>query len=513
MRLKILLPVFLAISIASTSAVQAQKLSTNKDALMKRLDGFKEEVEQLRTKWNIPGLAVGIVTDSLVVWSKGFGVRNIKTEEPVTKETLFGIGSITKSFTAAGLGILNDQDKIEWDTPIREYISSFKMYDHFSTEEMTTTDLLTHRTGLPRHDMLWYATDYSREDIARRLRYLKPTASFRTKYQYSNVMYIMAGYLSGQVSESSWEEVTLEQIIKPLNLTHTILSTSRIQDMKNYARPYKGTPDTTIETSLYHFAAASPAGGIHSSVSDMNTWLQLFLNDGNYRGAQIIDSTTVAELTQPRIFTGYPPSFVENYGSSSFYAFGWTVITHRGNRLLIHTGNIDGYLSLVGMLPDQEVGWVILANKHSDPNPVHSIIMFELMDRILDKDTPDWNQKITNLINWSPEKNNTSQTKPTKSGKHSSPPPSHSLEDYIGTYTHPGYGTFDVTMEGDNLVAHFGTINSTLYHKKYDLFQFSYMMVGNEKTMNAQFKMDMNGDIVEVAVPMELAEPIVFTRE
>jgi hypothetical protein len=291
-----------------------------------------------------------------------------------------------------------------------------------------------------------------------------------------------------------------------------MLSTSQVQDLKNYARPYKGTPDTTIETSLFHFTAASPAGGIHSSVSDMNTWLQLFLNDGNYKGAQIIDSTTVAELTRPRIFTGYPPSFVENYGSSSFYAFGWKVITHRGNRLLIHTGNIDGYLSLVGMLPDQEVGWVILANKHSDPNPLHSIIMFELMDRILDKDTPDWNQKITNLINWPPEKGNKSHTKPTKHSKHSSPP-SHPLEDYIGTYTHPGYGTFDVTMEGDNLVAHFGTIKSTLYHKKYDLFQFSYMMVGNEKTMNAQFKMDMNGDIVEVAVPMELAKPIIFSRE
>lgn len=514
MRYKAVLLALITIVIFELPAIQAQEISTNKAALTNRLQGFEEEVEKIRTKWNLPGLAVGIVTDSSVIWAKGFGVRNIDTQEPVNSETMFGIGSATKAFTAAGLGILKDDGKIKWDTPIREYIPDFRMHDEFATQEITAIDLLTHRSGLPRHDIIWYSTDYSRKRIVQGLRHLKPTASFRTKYQYSNLMYMTAGYLAGQVSGSTWEELTTEEILEPLGMSRTTLSTSTMKEMENYARPYKGTPDTTKEIKLFKFNAADPAGAINSSVSDMNTWLQLFLNEGNHEGTQIIDTTTVAELTQPRIFTGYPPSFVGDYGSASFYGLGWGVVTHMGNKLLVHSGGINGYSALVGMLPDQEVGWVILANKDNSPNPVHSIIMFELMNRILDKDKPDWNQKLTDLIEQA-QKNKESPSESGKSKDKQKAPkqPSHSLKDYVGVYTHPGYGTFEVMMDGDSLMAHFGTISSTLSHKKYDLFQFPYVMVGKQKMMDTQFKMDMDGDINKVAVSMELREPIIFKRK
>lgn len=506
---------FLAFIVFSPFSSNAQEISTNKPALTNRLNGFEKEVEQLRTRWNLPGLGVGIVTDSSVVWSKGFGVRNIKTREPVTDQTLFGIGSATKAFTAAGLGILKDKGKINWETPIKEYLPTFRMHDEFATEEMIAIDLLTHRSGVPRQNMLWYNTDYSRENLVQRLRHLKPTTSFRTEYQYSNLMYMTAGYLAGQVNGSSWEEFTRRQILEPLGMKRTTFSAAKMQEMENYATPYKGTPDTTKKARIYQFTAAGPAGAINTSVSDMNTWLQLFLNEGNHEGTQVIDTTTIAELTQPRIFTGYPPSFLEDYGAASFYGMGWTLGAYDGNRLLLHTGNIDGFLTIVGMLPDQEVGWVILTNKHSDPNPVHSIIMFELINIILDKDKPDWNKKITGLFDQAQKNQESETSKPEKSKDNqdkAAKKPSHPIKDYVGTYINPGYGTFEVTMNGDRLIAHFGTINSTLRHKHYDVFKFNYIMVGNKKAMNAQFKMDMDGNIEEVIIPMEQAEPIVFTR-
>lgn len=510
MKLKSILLVLLITALGRITIAHAQEFSKDNTTLTQRLAGFDNEIEQLMDRWNVTGLAIGIVTDTSVVWSKGFGVRNIKTNAPVTGETVFGIGSNTKAFTAAGLGILKDDGKVEFTTPVREYLPEFEMHDEFATKEMTPIDLMTHRSGLPRHNMLWYSSDYSRENLVKKLRYLEPTASFRSEYQYSNLMYMTAGYLTGQVSESSWEEFTRERIFEPLDMTRTTFSTSRMQQMENYARPYKGSPDTTIETSYFKFSAAGPAGSVNSSVSDMNNWLQLFLKEGAFNGTQIIDTTTIAELTQPRIFKGYPPSFVEDYGSATFYALGWDAIRFRGTRLLLHSGNIDGFLSIVGMLPDQEVGWVILTNKHGSTNPIHSIIMFELINRVLDKEEPDWNKKITDLIEQAQSRSqgNTSkdQENPT------TPQPSHSLNDYVGTYTNPGYGTLKVTIDGDSLVAHFGKITNTLNHQKYNVFQFSYMMTGSERMLKAQFKMDMNGTINKVAIPMGPPEPIVFTR-
>ena len=265
------------------------------------LDGFDAEIEQVMDDWSVPGLAIAIVTDSSVVWSQGFGERNIEAGTPVTDRTLFAIGSTSKAFTAAGIGILHDEGKIDWSKPVQEYLPQFKMHSEFATEEMTPVDLMTHRSGLPGHDWLWYAAEYSRESLFRRLRHLEPSASFRSTFQYQNLMYMTAGYLTGQVDGTTWEDFTRRRILDPLGMIRSTFSVETMQEADDYARPYEGGRDSTFLVDYRNVDAMGPAGSINSSVSEMTAWIQLLLNDGHHGDAQLIDSTTVSQLMRPRI--------------------------------------------------------------------------------------------------------------------------------------------------------------------------------------------------------------------
>ena len=476
------------------------------------LDGFDAEIEQVMADWSVPGLAIGIVTDTSVVWSRGFGERDVEAGAPVTERTLFAIGSTTKAFTAAGLGILQDEGQIEWSTPVQDVLPRFKLHDEFATEEMTPVDLLTHRSGLPRHDLLWYATDYSRESLFERLRHLEPSASFRSTFQYQNLMYMTAGYLAGQVSGMTWEGFTRRRLLDPLGMTRSTFSVDTMQTADDYARPYGGGRDSTFVVDYRNLDAIGPAGSINSSVSEMTAWVQLVLNDGRHGDRQLIDSTTVAQLTRPRIVLEEDlRSFLQDR-APLLYALGWFVEMHDGHRVLWHSGGIDGFSAMVGMMPGREVGWILLTNKGGTPAP--SILTYELVDRILGRDGPDWNQRITDFYAQRAEPD-TAQANTTEalSDTTAVPGPSHSPDDYVATYSNPGYGTFEVTMEGDRLVGRYGSFRSTLRHDRYDVFELHPEVGGNEQTIKVQFEMAMDGTIDEAAIPLESAvDPIVFTR-
>lgn len=476
------------------------------------LDGFDAEIEQVMDDWSVPGLAISVVTDTSVIWSRGFGERNVESEEPVTDRTLFAIGSTTKAFTAAGLGILHDEGQIEWSTPVQEYLPRFKMHDEFATEEMTPVDLLTHRSGLPRHDLLWYATDYSRESLFQRLRHLEPNASFRSTFQYQNLMYMTAGYLAGQISGSTWESFTRQRLLDPLGMTRSTFSVDSMREADDYARPYEGGRDSVAAVDYRNLDAIGPAGSINSSVSEMTAWVQLFLNDGRHEDTSLIDSTTVADLTRPRIVLEDPRPFMPGEGISLLYALGWFVESSGGHRVLWHSGGIDGFSAMVGMIPGREVGWVILTNKGSTPAP--SILMYELVDRIRGQDGADWNQRIANFYEQQQSESDTSQADTSAARSDTTTtPPTHPLDDYVARYTNPGYGAFEVTMEGDSLVGRYGSFSSTLRHDRYDVFELHPEVGGNEQTIKVQFEMAMDGTIDEVTIPLESAvDPIMFTR-
>jgi CubicO group peptidase (beta-lactamase class C family) len=474
------------------------------------LDGFDAEIEQVMADWRVPGLAIGVVKDSAIVFSQGFGVRNVDTEAPVTDETLFSIGSATKAFTAAALGILHDEGQLDWSTPVREYLPRFDMVNEFAAEEMTPVDLLTHRSGLPRHDLVWYGTDASRAELFSRLEYLPPSEPFRTAFQYQNLMYMTAGYLAGQLTGSAWEDVVRQRIFQPLGMASSTFSVEATQQTSNYARPYAGGRDSVVAIDFRNIDAIGPAGSINSSVAEMMPWVRLFLENGKHADTQVIEPSTIDQLMKPRIVVeNFPLQFAAQEAPYMMYALGWFVQPYRGRRLLQHGGNIDGFSALAGFMPGDSLGFVILTNKNGTPAPY--ILMYELIDRMLDDDTVDWNQRVAeryDQMRAAAENGPAADTQRVADAQ-----PSHPLDDYVGRYVHPGYGTFEVTMDADSLVGRYGTFSSTLRHKHYDVFELHPEVGGNEQTFPAHFEMTMEGNVDEVAIPLEPAvDPIVFTR-
>ena len=435
-------PLCCALACLLASALLGGSAAAQEAPLSDRLEGFDSQIQRVMDDWGVPGLAVAVVTDSSVVWSRGYGERNVEAGAPVTDRTLFAIGSTTKAFTAAGLGILHDEGQLDWSTPVQEYLPRFKLNDRFATQEMTPVDLLTHRSGLPRHDLLWYATDYSRESLFRRLRHLAPSESFRTTFQYQNLMYMTAGYLAGQVSGVGWETFTRRRLLDPLGMSRSTFSVDSMQRTDDYARPYGGGRDTVEAVDYRPLDAIGPAGSINSSVSEMTAWVQLLLNDGRYGDTQLIDSTTVAQLVQPRIVLEDIRPFMPETGGSLLYALGWFKESHGGERLLWHSGGIDGFSAMVGMMPEREVGWVLLTNKGGTPAP--SVLLYELVDRVLNREGQDWNQRILDFYAQQQAEPDTAQSDTTEAPQDTTvaPGPSRPLDDYVATYANPGFGTF-----------------------------------------------------------------------
>ena len=474
------------------------------------LDGFDAEVERVMDTWSVPGLAIGVVHDSTVVLARGFGTRNVETGQPVTDSTLFAIGSATKAFTAASLGALHDAGRLDWSTPVHDYLPRFELQSDFATEEMTAVDLLTHRSGLPRHDLVWYGTDASRQELFARLPHLPLSASFRSTFQYQNLMYMTAGLLAGERAGSTWEDVVRQRLFQPLGMTRSTLSVETMQQTANYARPYGGGTDSIAALDFRNIDAVGPAGSINSSVTEMLPWVRLFLNDGTHGDTQVLEAATVDALTQPRIVVeNFPLQFAPQQSPYTMYALGWFVQPYRGHRLLQHGGNIDGFASLVGFMPDDDLGFVVLTNKNGTPAPY--ILMYELIDRMLDAEETDWNQRVADQYAQMRAAAEGGQSDDTQRAADTTP--SHALDAYTGRYAHPGYGTFAVTMEGDSLVGRYGAFRSTLRHYHYDVFELHPEVGGSEQTFRVRFETAADGTVDAAHIPLEAAvDPIAFER-
>lgn len=503
--------VLLLAIVIGTGLLVASPVSAQEAPSPRWLRGMESAVEQVRTDWGVPGMAVGVVTDSALVYAYGSGVRNVETDAPVTEETLFPIASATKAFTAAALGTLHDEGQIDWTLPVREYLPRFRMHSQFATQEATVTDLLSHRTGIGRISVLRFGKRPSRAAFVDRLHHLEPSAPFRTTFQYSNMMYMMACYLAGQVAGTSWETLVRERLFGPLGMNRSVLSVEALQRTDNYARPYAGGRDSVAAIDYRRFGSAEPAGAVVSSVDEMASWVRLFLNEGAPHGQQVIDRETVRELTQPRIVVeNYPFQFATPEIPQTMYAFGWFVQSYRGHRLLHHLGTINGFSTLVGMMPSEEVGWVILTNK--DVSLARFAVMHEIIDRRLGHDGPDWNRRV---LSWARSiEGGGANAGADRASSSADASPTHTLSAYVGTYHHPGYGDLSVTREGDRLVAHFGAFRSALRHLRYNVFDLSFSVAGDEQFFSLQFQMSRDGTIDGFTVPFQAgAAPVAFTRK
>lgn len=468
------------------------------------LDGF---VEQVMKDWKVPGVAVAIVKDGQVVYAKGFGFRDVKKGLKVTPDTLFAIGSCSKAFTATALAILADEGKLDLDKPVRDYLPDFRLQDAYATAHLRPRDLVTHQSGLPRHDMAWYGSPLSRREIFNRLHHLEPSRPLHARFQYNNLMYLAAGVLIERVSGVTWEEFVRRKILDPLEMKQSNFSVNDSQKTPDFSLPYQEQKGEVKEIPFRNIDAIGPAGSINSSVNEMTRWLFLQLDKGKFNGRQIVSEKSLNEVHTPQIVAGGDLKYDESFYSS--YAMGWGVTSYRGHPSLSHGGGIDGFTSQIRFLPKDKLGVVVLTNSAS---PASGLIASNAVDRMLGLSEAPWAQRAKDDA----AKSRVAQAKAKvedEAKRKKDAPPTHALKDYAGQFEHPAYQTFSITQEGEQLSFDLHGLTGGLKHYHYDIFQVAEGASPLEGT-KLTFLMNQAGEIDRVTIALEpTVKPIVFTRK
>ncbi len=478
------------------------------------LADFDAYVQRVMQDWKVPGAAIAIVKDGKVILSKGYGFRDVKNNLPVTEQTLFPIASITKSFTVATLATLSTEGKMDWDKPVREYLPDFRLYDEVLTAHVTVRDLVAHRTGLPRHDSTWYRSDLSREDLYSRLRYLEPNRDLRQEFQYNNLMFMTAGYLAGKLAGGTWEEAVQKRIFNPLGMRSSNFDLgASLQSSKDVARAYrKDDSEAVHEVPAYTGdKALGPAGAIVSNLSDMTQYLLMYLNQGKHGEQQIISPSDVHAMTSPQMII--PSAEVDPELGYLHYGMGLFVLTYRGHKFVEHGGNLDGFSLLLSFLPDDHLGSVILLNMEA--SSLREVLAYSINDRLLGLSATDWNKrKLDRYLafkdadkqardkNYVPRRENTNF--------------SHPLDEYVGEYSHPAYGTVLIERAANDrdLKITYHTMKSTAQHWHYDVWRVPHDPLDLLQETEIMFNTDWNGNIASLSCAMEPAvKDIVFVRQ
>jgi YD repeat-containing protein len=498
------------------SAAQEKSAKATPVAVAKpALGDFDDFVNQALKDWKVPGVAVAVVQGGKVMLLKGYGYRDLEKQLPVTQDTLFAIGSITKSFTVTTLGMEMDECKVDWDKPVRDYLPAFKMYDPVLTEQMMIRDLITHRSGLPRHDMVWYSSDFSREDIISRLRYLEPNKPLRSTFQYNNLMFMTAGYIAGLLNNKTWEDTIRERILSPLGMKGTNFSLKDSQNSPDFALPYRKGNDVKAEVKRMPFdeqcpdrCAIGPAGEINSSVADMSRYVLFHLNKGKLEGKAMLSENNAIQMQTPQMVLQGTPDYKEE--SETSYGMGFFISQYRGHKRVEHGGNLDGFSAELAFLPNDGIGVVVLTNL--DGTGLPGAIAWNVFDRLLGLDQVPWSQRYLQQEIKGRESEQEAKSKgyvPHKMDTH----PSHDLKDYVGDYGNPGYGVVSVAADGSGFKLKINKITESVMHLHYDVFQVPDAPFDPFAKLKVSFFSDANGDISTLALPLETnVKDIVFER-
>ncbi len=463
-------------------------------AAAQKLDGFDAFANNELRDWKCDGFAIAIVQDGKVILSKGYGLRDVKKNLPVTEKTLFAIGSATKSFTVTSLGVLVDQGKLDWDKPVRDYLPDFKMWDPFATERMTPRDLVTHRSGLPRHDLMWYSSPFSRQELFDRLRYLEPNKDFRTTFQYQNLMFMTAGYLGGHVAGTTWEQLVHKVIFEPLGMTSSNFSITESQKTSDFSQPYQVVNDIPVDIPFRNIDSIGPAGSINSNLEDMTKYVMMHLA----KGKGVVSATNEMQMMMPQMAI-QAPSPDKELGDLA-YGMGFFVTTYRGHKFVHHGGNIDGFSALVAFLPQDNIGLVILTNQNSSPLP--AMVAYNVWDRLLGMDQIDWTARVKQQRALTKKSEQDAKQKgytTQRTGTH----PSHELAEYAGEYEHPGYGIVKIEYVSGSLKIDYHGLGGVLSHFHYDVFEVPKDDLNPFSQEKVQFRSNLAGEIESLGIPFE----------
>ncbi len=449
------------------------------------------------------GLTAGVVAEGQTVFEKGYGIRDAKQSLKVTSDTLFSIGSTGKAFTAMLAALLVDDGVLDLDCPVIEYIPGFKLYDKYATQHVTLRDMLSHRTGLPRHDFVWWETDHSRQELFRRLRYLKPTKGFREEFQYNNLMFMAAGVVFESISGLSWEELIQQRIFDPLGMNQAKLFEPTLFKKANIAKGHRYSKKIKrfIPEAPNHLAALAPAGMIFLNAADMCKWMLFHLNKGKLGRKKLISGTALKQLWSPNI--GTKEFFGKDQAKEVAYGLGWFIREREGLMTLEHGGYINQTYTYVTLIPEKGVGIFISATGQELGSIVsaHALHMAAIQ-KILGVRVSRWKQRIHKSMQKAKEVSESAEQKMKDSAGLAAAPHSLELQAYTGDYQHPAYGLIQIKVSRNGLHCIYGKEKLHLYHLAHEKFTSS-KSVFLEQSHSFEFRLGKSGNVSSILVCFE----------
>jgi CubicO group peptidase (beta-lactamase class C family) len=437
------------------------------------LDGLESAIEEARELWQAPGLAVAIVKDGEVAFMDGFGTRTLGGEAPVDEHTLFTLASTSKAFVALAVGMLVDEGRVRWDDPVVKHLPGFRVADPYATREITVRDLLSHRTGVEPVDWLWIR-GLDAADALPRLEHAEQAASLRAAWIYNNMMYVTAGEIVARVSGKSLPDFVRERILEPLGMDETVF-TRELPAEGNVAGATVFDDGQPVAVEPYRSTAPLGAAGLHSSVADMTRWLRFLLDEGRVGERRLVEPETFAELFEPQMAIREITYPAAEEAKPHFYGYGlgWFLQDHRGRLLAMHTGSLFGTNALVALVPEEELGLVILIN--GDPVEYRHAFMYDVVDRFLGARGVDWSRRL-HAVYGKLEAKERKEREEQRARIPARSEPSLSPAGYAGTYRNPLIGDAVIAREGDGLVLRLEPdAEFALTHWSYDTFEAQHV--------------------------------------
>jgi len=481
--------------------------------LTDRLNGFDHYMDKILADWNAPGIGVGIVYKDKLIFAKGYGYRDYDKKLPITPNTLFQIASNTKLFTATAVGLLVNEKMLDWDLPVKNYVPSIQFYNDELNNTVTMRDMLAHRTGISRHDLIWYKSDFTRKELFDKLKYLEPSQPIRQGFIYNNLLYCASGYLIELLTQKTWEDFVKEKIFTPLEMSSTVFSIQDMLKQPDYFVPFNEKRDTTILYQIPYYedqSAVGPAGAIISNINDMSKWLIAQMNIGNYNGKQIIPGDVIKATLTPAIAIDNSTNLDKGYLEllSPTYGMARNIASYKGHLISFHGGDLNGIHSQVSFMPTDSIG-VIVFTIGDHTYPLYNTITFNIYEKLLGLDETPWSERrLTDRISGK----QADKEGRSKAGldKVENTKPSHPIEDYTGIFEHPAYGDLTISLKKKLLQFDFHKIILPLNHYHYD--RFDTPDDENEGKWSVNYLTNPQGDIDKIVMSVDEGE-VVFTRK
>lgn len=462
-------PLYLLFFLVLFISIHAQA----QDVDLKALDKYYEKMVK---DWDIPGVSIGIVKDGELVFSGNYGVLEEGKKDKPNNQTLYAIASNSKAFTSAIIGMLVQEGKLDWNDKVTEYLPYFEVYDRWVTDHVTIRDLLSHRVGLGTFsgDNIWYKSDLTTEEIVKRIKYVPQAFDFRAGYGYSNLMYIAAGDIIEKVTGKTWGENVKERIFDPLGMDRSITSLKDLDKMGNYSTPHAREDNKNYSIPWVNWENVASTGGIITSIEDISKWMIFNLNNGEHNGENLLSARTRNMVWTPHNNFTIDHTSPNDFGRHfSGYGLGWGVSDYHGRMRVGHTGGYDGFITALNLIPEENLGVVVLTNGVRSPIMAAT---YHALDQFLGVGNgKNWSKDY--LANSKRNAKNDTRITDRQAKRELNTTPSVKKEDVIGNYKSDLTGGITIHEENGELKLAFEyqpTLSATLTHWHHDVWEIHW---------------------------------------